>query len=142
MRPVTYAWTVDDYLAYEFERGVRYEFVDGELYPRIGLNNQHVSITVNTLAALSIRTRETPCRVFNSDLRIKIDNRKYVYADVSLVCGKATFDDKKHTMLTNPLFVAEVMSPSSENYDRGQKFDFYRSLPSVQHYLLIAQKKK
>ena len=137
--PVRRKWTLDEYLAYEQETGIKHEYIDGEIYAMTGGTDKHSILTVNTSAALFQRLRDNPCRPYSSDMRVQISAAKYVYPDVSVVCGEATFADDNRTMLTNPALVVEVMSPSSADYDRGKKFDFYRSLSSVQHYLLIAQ---
>ena len=83
--------------------------------------------------------RGSSCRAYTSDLKAKISDIKYVYPDFSVVCGEAEFSDDNHTMLTNPILVVEVTSPSSMNYDKGLKADYYRSLSSLKAYLLLDQ---
>lgn len=139
--PVKRYWTLEEYLAYEQETGIKHEFIDGEIYAMSGGTDKHSLIAINCTTEISYKLRGKPCRTYNSDMRVKITDIKYVYPDFSVVCGKAEFADEKHTMLINPTFVAEVMSPSSADYDRGTKSEFYRSLPSVQAYLLLDQER-
>ena len=134
-------WTVEEYLAFEQESDVKYEYIDGEIYAMSGCTDKHSSIAVNCTTELGIQTRGKKCRVFNSDMKVKVSDIKYVYPDFSVVCGPAEFSDDKHTMLKNPTLVAEVMSESSVDYDKGSKADYYRGLPSVQAYLVIDQEK-
>lgn len=131
--------TVEEYLALEEADGIKYEYIDGEIYAMSGGTRTHSRIAVNCTTSIDMQTRGKSCEVFNSDMRVKITDIKYVYPDFSVVCGEPKFSDEKETMLINPIFVAEVMSPSSVDYDSGTKANFYRSLPSVQVYLLIDQ---
>ncbi len=131
-------WTVEEYLAFEQESDVKYEYIDGEIFAMSGGTDNHSSIAVNCVVELGVQLRGKKCRVFNSDMKVKISDIKYVYPDFTVVCGKTEFSDEKRMMLTNPTLVAEV-SGSSMNYDKGLKADYYRSLPSVQAYIVIAQ---
>ncbi|GAB5493822.1 MAG: Uma2 family endonuclease [Phototrophicaceae bacterium] len=131
--------SVAEYLAYEEETGVRYEYLDGEIFAMAGGSDRHSTIGLNCGGELRAQLRKKTCRAYNSDLKIKITDIKYVYPDFSVVCGDAQFADEKRTMLINPTFVGEVLSPSTADYDRGAKANFYRSLPSVQAYLLLDQ---
>jgi Uma2 family endonuclease len=133
-------WTVEEYLAYEEETGIKHEYIDGEIYAISGGTNKHSRIAANCIIAVGKRLKN-PCHINTSDMRVKISDIKFVYPDFSVVCGEATFDDENETKLINPTFVAEVISPSSESYDRGMKSEFYRSLPSLQAYLLLDQKR-
>lgn len=139
--PVKRYWTVEEYLAYEAETGMKHEYIDGEIYAFSASTEKHSLIATYASAELGYKLRGKSCRVYNSDMRVKITDIKYVYPDFSAVCGEAQFADDKRTMLINPTLVAEVISPSSANYDKGEKADFYRSLPSVQAYLLLDQER-
>lgn len=132
-------WTVEEYLAYEEETGIKHEYIDGEIFAMAGGTDNHSWIAMNASSELVQGLKGSPCHVRNSDMRVKIAESKFVYPDFSVVCGKTTFADDKRTMLTNPTLVAEVTSDSSENYDRGAKADYYRSLPSVEAYLILDQ---
>jgi len=139
MNPIPRKWTLEEYLAYEDERGVRHEFIDGEIYAMSGGTNKHSLIGMNAIIAIGRRLDDKVCSVRGSDMLVKVSDIKYVYPDFSIVCGKPEFADDKETMLINPTLVAEVLSDSTSSYDQGQKANFYRSLPSVQAYLLIEQ---
>ncbi len=132
-------WTVEEYLAYEKETGVKHEYIDGEIFAMAGGSDNHNEIAVNCITELSIQLRGKNCRRFSSDMKVKISDIKYVYPDFTIVCGEAKFDDEAHTMLVNPTLVAEVTSPGTASYDMLTKANFYRGLPSVQAYLIIDQ---
>lgn len=133
-------WTVKEYLAYERETDIKHEYIDGEIFAMAGGTDNHSEIAVNCTTELSVQLRgKVGCRRFNSDMKVKISERKYVYPDFSIVCGKAEFSDDAHTMLINPTLVAEVTSDSSKSYDKIKKAEFYRSLASLQIYLIIDQ---
>lgn len=137
--PIPHKWTVEAYLAYEQETDMRYEYIDGEIYAMAGGTENHSLITANALTEVGYQLRGSACRAYTSDMRAKISDIKYVYPDFSVVCGEAEFADDNHTMLINPIMSVEVMSPSSANYDKGLKGDFYRSLSSLKAYLLLDQ---
>ncbi|MAU08210.1 MAG: hypothetical protein CL607_00190 [Anaerolineaceae bacterium] len=139
MEPVKRKWTVQEYLDYEQETGIKHEYIDGEIYAMSGGTDRHSTIAVNCMAHLANELRDSQCRVHSSDMRVKINDLKYVYPDFSVVCGRAEFADEGRTMLRNPTLVAEVMSPSSKGYDSNAKAHDYRSLESVQLYMLIDQ---
>jgi Uma2 family endonuclease len=140
--PVRRKWTIDEYLAYEDETGIKHEYIDGDIYAMIGGTSRHNMISANVIIEIGQKLRGTGCRAYPSDMRIFISDTKYVYPDMSVVCGKAVFADDKELMLKNPAMVVEVMSPSSEDYDQGTKANFYMSLESLQIYLLLHQDKQ
>lgn len=133
--------SVQEYLDYEQETGIKHEYIDGEIFAMAGGSDTHSTIALNAGSELRTQLRNKSCRAFTSDMKVKITDIKYVYPDFSVVCGEATFADDKRTMLTNPILVAEVISPSTADYDRGAKADFYRSLHSVKAYLLLDQER-
>lgn len=139
INPVKRLWTLEEYLAYEDETHLRYEFIDGEIFAMAGGSDKHSTICLNVGAELRSALRNSPCRPFNSDMKLKITDLVYVYPDVTVVCGEAQFADAKRSMLLNPSLVVEVLSETTANYDKGQKYDFYRSLPSLQAYLMLEQ---
>ena len=132
-------WTVDEYLAYEAEAEIKHEYIDGEIYVMTGGTDKHSIITMNTGGWLTQQLRGSSCRTHSSDMRVKINDLRYVYPDLSVICGEPTFSDDKRTTLTNPTLVVEVTSPSSEKYDTGMKSTMCRSLPSLQAYLIVDQ---
>jgi Uma2 family endonuclease len=140
INPAKSFWTVDEYLAYEQERGMRFEFIDGQIYAMAGGSKKHSIIIYNISGELREQLRKSGnCQGYESNMRVKISDLRYVYPDLTVVCGEATFADDGETMLTNPILVVEVLSETTANYDKGQKYDFYRSLPSVQAYLMLEQ---
>ena len=132
-------WTVEQYLAYEEESSIKHEYIDGEIYAMSGGTGNHSLIKVNCVFSLRGKTLDSPCRVYDSDMKIKISDTKFVYPDFSVVCGDVQYADDKDTQLINPTLVAEVISDSSEKYDKVTKSEFYRSLPSLKYYLIIDQ---
>jgi Uma2 family endonuclease len=138
--PVKRKWTVEEYLAYELASGIRHEFIDGEIFAMAGGSKKHSIIIHNIGVEIGQQLRKSKlCQAYESNMRIKINDLRYVYPDMSVVCGAAIFADEEETMLTNPTLVVEVLSDSTEKYDRGKKAGYYRSLPSVQAYLLLEQ---
>jgi len=133
-------WSVGDYLAYERTSDQRHEYIDGKIYALAGASANHNLIVGNTLASLHAQLRKRSCIVYPSDMRVKVSRTGlYTYPDISVVCGEPQFEDEHQDTLLNPTFIVEVLSPSTETYDRGKKFQHYRTLDSLREYLLIAQ---
>ena len=132
-------WTVDEYLAYEADVEIKHEYIDGEIYAMSGGTRKHSLVIMNLSVAIGRRLIDSPCHAYPSDLRVKINDLRYVYPDLSAICGDEIFMDENETTLTNPTLVVEVMSPSSEKYDTGMKSEMYRSLKSLQAYLTVDQ---
>ena len=132
-------WTVDEYFVYEAESEIKHEYIDGEIYAMSGGTRKHGLVIMNLSVAIGGRLINSTCRAYPSDLRVKINDLRYVYPDLSAICGEEIFTDEKETTLTNPTLVVEVMSPSSEKYDTGMKSTMYRSLPSLKAYLIVDQ---
>lgn len=131
----------EEYLELERTAGERHEFLDGEIFAMSGGTREHSLISVNIGSELRAAFRPRPCEAFNSDMRIRIEAaNRYTYADVSAVCGPPLFLDEKRDTLLNPTAIFEVLSDSTESYDRGDKFANYRTLPSLQEYVLASQK--
>lgn len=133
-------WTGKDYLAFERKSDEKHEFVDGVVYAMTGASERHNLVITNVVASLHGQVRQRPCRVYPSDMRVKIvETGIYTYPDISIVCEPPRFEDDGRDTLLNPVVLIEVLSPSTENYDRGKKFQHYRTLESLQEYILIAQ---
>ncbi len=133
-------WTIKDYLTYERANAQRHEYLDGKIYAMVGASANHNLIVGNTYASLHAQLRKRPCVIFPSDMRVKISRTGlYTYPDISVGCGEPQFEDEYRDTLLNPMVIVEVLSPSTETYDRGKKFQHYRTLASLQEYLLIAQ---
>lgn len=131
--------TADEYLALERTSETKHEFWDGEIFAMAGAREAHNLVVANLVGELRQALRTKPCRVYPSDMRVaKGYKEKYVYPDVSVVCGEPRFEsDAKDTML-NPSSIIEVLSASTEAYDRGKKFELYRAIESVKEYVLAA----
>jgi Uma2 family endonuclease len=132
--------TPEVYLAIERQAETKSEFVDGEIFLMAGASQSHNIITVNTSGELYLQFKHGTCQVFSNHMRVNINAQgNYVYPDVIALCEEPEFDDEHQDNLLNPALIIEVLSDSTETYDRGRKFQLYRQLASVQEYLLIAQ---
>jgi Uma2 family endonuclease len=132
--------TESEYLAMERADSVKHEYWDGEVFAMAGASVVHNQIVMNVGRALLDVTDDRPCIVLSSDTKVHIPLRNgYVYPDVSVVCGKPVCLDDHADVITNPQVIVEVLSDSTERFDRGEKFVGYRSLPSLTDYLLVAQ---
>ena len=133
-------YTPEEYLALERNAEFRSEYLDGRIVAMTGATAPHNTITGNVHAELRQRFRGRACRAFIADMRVQIrGGRQYVYPDVVAVCGEPRFMDGTLDTLTNPSLIVEVLSPGTEAYDRGEKFQHYRSIESLQEYVLVAQ---
>ncbi|PDW03002.1 Uma2 family endonuclease [Candidatus Viridilinea mediisalina] len=132
--------TEAEYLAFEQASTHKHEYYQGEIYAMTGGTEAHNLLAGNTHAALHAQLRRRECRVYNSDQRLKImATGLYTYPDVTVVCGQPQFLEASRLNLINPTVIVEVLSPSTERYDRGMKFRHYRTIPALHDYLLIAQ---
>lgn len=133
-------YTPEEYLALERNAEFKSEYLDGRIVAMTGASIAHVTITTNVIGELRVRLRGSGCRIFNGDIRIQIGGgRRYTYPDVAAVCGELRVADGSPDSLLNPALIVEVLSPSTEAYDRGEKFLQYRTIESLQEYVLIAQ---
>ena len=134
--------TEEQYLRIEREAEFRSEFHDGRMYAMAGASPNHALITSAMIAQL-YRQVPTGCRVFSSGLRIKVaPTGLYTYPDCSVICGDLQYSGDQKDVVTNPLLIVEVLSPSTEGYDRGKKFESYRTIESFREYLLIHQDRR
>lgn len=132
--------SAEDYLAIDREAETRSEYFDGEIFAMSGGSRAHSRLAVNIASFLNTKLSGRPCEVFNSDLRVKIEaSNLYTYPDISVVCGGPRFLDERQDTLLNPVLIVEVLSPSTERYDRGVKFRHYRQIPSLMEYVLVSQ---
>ena len=128
-----------EYLALERTSVEKHEYVDGEIFAMAGCTGRHDTIATNTLTALHAALAKSPCQPFSSDMRVAIPAKgSFTYSDGMVVCGPEYTDETQDT-LSNPCAIFEVLSPSTEAYDRGKKFEAYRSLSSLKDYVLISQ---
>ncbi|HEX2907490.1 MAG TPA: Uma2 family endonuclease [Phototrophicaceae bacterium] len=132
--------TEAEYLELERASEFKHEYVGGTVLAMTGASRAHNLISVNVITTLKNQLRGQPCEVYPGDMRVKVEvTRLYTYPDISVVCGGARFADTALDTLVNPTLIIEVLSPSTERYDRGKKFQNYRELESLQEYVLIAQ---
>jgi Uma2 family endonuclease len=131
----------DDWLALErAAEGQRSEFVAGEVFAMTGATEAHNLIVANVIAGLHAQLKGKPCRVYPSDLKVRIETDDVgAYPDVMAICGERMFYGDRRDVVTNPSLIVEVLSDATEAYDRGDKFAHYRGLPSFNTYLLLAQ---
>lgn len=138
-------YTFDDYLEIEEDSGVKHEFVNGQILAMSGGTPNHAGITTNVSRLIGNSLEGRPCRVFSPDLRIRVLTTGIgTYADVAVICGKIELDPadpKKHTAL-NPRLLVEVLSPSTEDYDRGDKLGHYKLIPSLAEVVLVAHDRR
>ncbi|MFN8496408.1 MAG: Uma2 family endonuclease [Anaerolineae bacterium] len=131
-----------EYLALEREAPCKSEYINGQIYAMAGASEQHNLITLNTAADLNLQFRGRGCRAYVNDMRVKVSPTGiYTYPDIVAVCGEPRFEDSHTDTLINPSVIVEVLSPTTEAYDRGEKFAHYRRLDSLQEYVLVAQDK-
>lgn len=130
--------TPEQYLAIEREAPFKSEYHCGEMLAMAGAREGHNLVSTNAVRELSVQLRSRPCRVYGSDMRLGSGRDDYVYPDVSVVCDSPSFLDLTRDTLLNPNLIVEVLSPSTEAYDRGRKFELYQSIPSFAEYLLLA----
>ena len=139
--------TPEEYLALERKaipdaETIRSEYLDGEIIAISGASFVHNLITCNTFAELHTRLKGSGCVVFANEMRVSIPSVKsYSYPNVGVVCEEPRFEDDVFDTLLNPIVIVEVLSPSTEAYDRGDKFAHYRQLQSLQEYILVSQDK-
>ena len=132
--------TPEQYLEIERRAEQKSEYYNGEMFAMAGAGRWHVLIVTNLVSALSQRLRKRPCEVYSTDMRLKVSpSGLYTYPDVVVVCGGPQFADDRQDTLLNPSLIIEVLSESTQDYDRGRKFELYRTLLSLVDYLTVAQ---
>jgi Uma2 family endonuclease len=132
--------TAQDYLAWERQQETRHEYLDGQIFAMTGASRAHNLLCMNLAASLHQQLRGRPCEIYANDMRVKVsETGMYTYPDLVAVCGEPRFEDQAVDTLLNPVLIIEVLSDSTERYDRGAKFTHYRSLASLQEYLLVSQ---
>jgi Uma2 family endonuclease len=138
-KPIAYL-TPEQYLELDRKSEFRSEYINGEMFAMSGGTRNHARIALNTTRRLADQLDGRSCEVAGSDLRLySVQRKMYTYPDVFVTCGPDQFLDARHDTITDATVVIEVLSPSTEDYVHGEKFRFYRSLPSFSEYLLLAQ---
>jgi Uma2 family endonuclease len=132
--------TPQEYLIRERKASIKSEFYQGEIFAIGGGSANHSVIAANFVREAGNALRDKPCIVFNSDLRVQVQSTGlYTYPDATIVCGELLFDDDHRDTLLNPTVIVEVLSDSTEKYDRGKKSNHYRQIASLKELILIAQ---
>ncbi|MDM8524722.1 Uma2 family endonuclease [Desulfococcaceae bacterium HSG8] len=129
-----------EYLEQERLSETKHEYYQGEMFAMAGASRRHNLIVANIIGELRYQLKGKPCRTYPSDMRLKIETSGlYTYPDVMVVCGEEKFSDEKENALLNPDVIVEVLSDSTEGYDRGTKFRNYRQIESLKEYVLVSQ---
>ena len=133
-------YTAEEYLTLERSAPCKSEFHDGQIYAMTGASRKHNLITVNIAGELRNQLKIRTCEVYSNDMRIKsAEANSYHYPDIVVACGTTLFEDTQVDTLLNPTLLIEVLSPSTEAYDRGGKFAHYRKIATLREYLLVSQ---
>jgi Uma2 family endonuclease len=132
-------FTVEEYMNMELHADYKHEYHDGEIVPLLGKTITHCKISGNVAATLKFRQKGKPCKSFNSDMAIAINDFRYVYPDISVVCGEPEMGILNKNAIQNPSFIIEVLSEGTASYDSGDKFRKYREIKALKEYILIDQ---
>jgi len=134
--------TPEQYLEIERKAEYKSEYFEGEMFAMAGAREAHNLVVANLLSQIHSQLRSRPCRVYPSDMRVRVKaTGLYTYPDVVVVCGEPRFLDEQRDTLLNPTLIVEILSPTAEAYDRGRKFEHYRSLEFLKEYLLISSER-
>ena len=132
--------TPEEYLAIERKAEYKSEYLDGEIFAMTGASREHDLIASNIIREISLQLKGHLCEVYPSDMRVRVPATSlYTYPDVVVVCNEPKFEDGYIDTLLNPTLIVEVLSESTESYDRGKKFGYYRTMLTLGEYLLVAQ---
>ena len=133
-------FTPEEYLALERKATLKSEYLNGEILAMSGASLAHTRITADIVTELNNQLRGGECEVISNDMRVKTGPRgAYFYPDIVVFCGEPQVEDNVFDTLLNPILVIEVLSPSTEAYDKGEKFRHYQELASLQEYILVSQ---
>lgn len=133
-------FTFEEYLRIERDSTFKSEYLDGGIYAMAGESGPHAIIAANLLFALTLPLRNQGCRAVGSDLLVSTEDRTFsAYPDITVYCGSPRYLDDRSDVLLNPRMIVEVLSPSTQVYDRGEKFERYRQIDSLTEYLLVSQ---
>jgi Uma2 family endonuclease len=132
--------TPEEYLALERKATIKSEYLDGKMYAMSGASREHNLVCGNVFGELRNQLKGSACEVYTNDMRVKVISAVlYIYPDVLVVCDEPRFEDDSFDTLLNPTALFEILSPSTEAYDRGAKFGYYRQLDFMQEYTLVSQ---
>ena len=133
-------FTIAEYVDLERYSNVKHEYIDGLILAMGGGTTTHARLAASIIASLESQLTDRPCEVYTSDARIRIAEPNVItYPDISVGCGPIEADREDDCAQLNPTVLVEIASPSSERYDRGKKFRFYRAIPSLREYVIVGQ---
>ena len=136
-------YTIADYVDLETHTNVKHELIDGEIYAMTGGTPNHAMLIANAWGQLQKAAGVMGCRVFSSDLRVRVPNRKVIlYPDASVVCGKPEMDTEDPMAIRNPVLILEVTSRTSAKSDRGRKYQHYKAVPSLGEYVVVSHEQR
>jgi Uma2 family endonuclease len=135
-------YTYAEYLALEDSSNVKHEFLDGQIYALAGGTPEHAALAAPVIGLLFAGLRGGRCRTYDADLRVRTPTGLSTYPDVTVVCGPTERDRGDGQAVTNPTLIVEVLSRSTEEYDRGDKFEHYRSMPTLEQYVLVSHRER
>ncbi len=134
------SWTAEQYLTRERREEFKSEYFRGETFAMAGASAKHNLIVANCVTSLNNQLKERSCVVYPNDLKLEVRATGLItYPDLTVACGKPEFGYDRGDVLHNPIVIVDVLSESTESYDRGKKFEHYRSLPSLRHYILVSE---
>jgi Uma2 family endonuclease len=134
--------TPAEYLEIERRAEIKSEYIGGRMYAMAGALEGHVLIVVNLVIAIGSQMRGRPCKMYSNDMRVKVEaSEMYTYPDIAALCGERQFEDGHRDTLLNPSAIIEVLSKSTEAYDRGEKFDYYRKIETLREYVLVSSER-
>jgi Uma2 family endonuclease len=130
--------SIEEYLQMEKESLVKHEYYKGEVFAMAGAGARHNLIFSNLFIAIGKKLGGKPCRPYGSDMRVHIpENTLFTYPDISIFCGDIINSPEDEDTIINPIVIIEILSPSTKDYDRGDKFQLYRQIPSLKDYMLV-----
>jgi Uma2 family endonuclease len=134
---------LNEYLSFEASSNVKHEYVGGQIYAMAGGTPEHAALAAAFLGQLYAQLRSGRCRPYDADLRVRVrDANLLTYPDVTIVCGPVERDAEDSLSAVNPALLVEVLSESTERYDRGAKFEHYKKLPSLRQYVLVSHRER
>jgi len=136
-QPTSSVMTVTEYLELERHSEIKYEYIDGHVYAMAGGTPDHSILGANVVAALIVALRQSPCRVYNPNVRVRLSETRYVYVDAAVSCDER--DRGQTEEIHYPCLIVAVLSDATESKDRGDKLAYYRAGDTVQDYLLVNQ---
>jgi Uma2 family endonuclease len=133
-------YTPEEYLVFEEAAEYKSEYYQGDIFAMSGGSVNHNRIVMSLSSKLEASLGGSKCEAFMSDMRVWIEAKAvFTFPDITIVCGDLQFYENRNDTITNPVVIFEVLSKSTESYDRGKKFEFYRAIPALQEYILIDQ---